>query len=89
MLLHLTGRIPWFERDDVLPACQQDSAERHHVHLANGVTDDSKSILSDLTVRRYVVRRIDIALVDLALRNEPMVRLLSSCAALACFRSAD
>jgi hypothetical protein len=34
------------------------------------VTDDGKGILSDLTVRRDVVRRIDIALVDLALRNE-------------------
>jgi hypothetical protein len=54
----------------VLPACEHDAAERHHVHLANGVADDGKGILSDLTVRRDVVRRIDIALVDLALRNE-------------------
>jgi hypothetical protein len=38
--------------------------------LANGVTDNSKGILSDLTIRRDVVRRINIALVDLALRNE-------------------
>src|SRR5215472_11446153 len=62
--------IPWFERDDVLAACEHDAAERHHVHLANGVTDDGKGILSDLTIRRDVVRRVDIALVDLALRNE-------------------
>src|SRR5215470_13722276 len=34
------------------------------------VTDDGKGILSDLTIRRDVVRRIDIALVDLAPRNE-------------------
>src|SRR5215831_4007924 len=62
--------IPWFERDDVLPACQHDPAERHHVHFANRVTDDGKGILPDLTIRRDVVRRVDIALVDLALRNE-------------------
>jgi hypothetical protein len=56
-----TGRDPRFERDDVLPACEHNSAKRHHVHLANGVTDDSKGILSDLTVGHDVVRRIDIA----------------------------
>jgi hypothetical protein len=49
---------------------QHDSAERHHVYLANGVTDDSKGILSDLTVGHDVVPRIDIALVDLTPRNE-------------------
>ena len=38
--------------------------------LGDGVTDDRKRILSDLTVRRDAIRRIDIALVDLALRNE-------------------
>ena len=54
----------------MLPACQHDPAECHHVHFADGVTDDRKGILSDLTIRRDVVRRIDIALVDLALRNE-------------------
>jgi hypothetical protein len=54
----------------VLPACEHDPTERHHVHFADGVADDGKSILSDLTVRRDVVRRIDIALVDLAPRNE-------------------
>src|SRR5215468_4586702 len=62
--------VLWFERDDVLPTCQHDAAERHHVHLADGVADDGKGILSDLTVRRDVVRRVDIALVDLAPRNE-------------------
>ena len=56
--------------DDVLPACQHDPAECDHVHLGNGVTDDGKSILSDLTVGHDVVRRIDIALVDLAPWNE-------------------
>jgi hypothetical protein len=54
----------------VLPAGEHDAAERHHVHLGNGITDDSKSILSDLTVGRDVVRRVDIALVDLALWDE-------------------
>jgi len=43
---------------------------RARVHFANRVTDDGKGILSDLTVRRDVVRRVDIALVDLAPRNE-------------------
>src|SRR5215469_128133 len=38
--------VLWFERDDVLPASQHDPAECHHVHLANGVTDDGKGILS-------------------------------------------
>jgi hypothetical protein len=54
----------------VLTACEHDAAERHHIHLGNGATDDGKSILSDLTVGRDVVRRVDIALVDLAPRNE-------------------
>ena len=62
--------VLWFERDDVLAACEHDPAECHHVHFANGVTDNSKGILSDLTIRRDVVRRINITLVDLALWNE-------------------
>jgi hypothetical protein len=54
----------------VLPAGQHDSTERDHVHFADRVPDDRKGILSDLTVRGDVVRRVDVAVIDLISRNK-------------------
>jgi hypothetical protein len=34
------------------------------------VTDDSKGLLSDLTIGGEVVRRVDLAIIDLVSRNE-------------------
>ncbi len=54
----------------MFPPCQYDPTEGDHIHLANGVTNDSKGILSNLTIGGDVVRRVDVAIIDLASRNE-------------------
>ncbi len=54
----------------MLPAGQYHPAERDRVHFADGVTDDSEGILPNLTIGGEVVRRVDIAIIDLVSRNE-------------------
>src|SRR5262249_41626810 len=61
---------PRLKCDDVLPARQHDAAERDHVHFADGVADDGKRILSDLTIGSDVIGRVDVAIIDLVSRNE-------------------
>jgi hypothetical protein len=47
-----------------------DPPECDHVHFADGISDDRKGILSHLTIRGDVVRRVDVAIIDLVSRNE-------------------
>jgi hypothetical protein len=54
----------------VLPAGQRDSTECDHVHFADGVADDRKGILSNLTIGGDVIRRVDVAIIDLVSWNE-------------------
>ena len=54
----------------MLPACQQDSTECHHVHFADRVTDNRKSVLPDLSIGRDVVGQINVTFIDLVLGNE-------------------
>ena len=68
--LRLTKVTLLYRRTGNLRAVQLLPTERHHAHFGDGVTDNGKGILSDLPVRHDVVRQIDIALVDLALRNK-------------------
>src|SRR5215469_7100367 len=58
--------------NNVLPAGQDDPTERDHIHFADGVSNDCKSILPDLTIGGDVIRRVDIAVIDLISRNEPV-----------------
>jgi hypothetical protein len=53
-----------FERDDVLAVGQHHAADRHLVHLADGLADHGKGIVSDLPVRTEIVRTDDVAGVD-------------------------
>jgi hypothetical protein len=54
----------------VLPAGEHDPTESDHVHFTDGVTDDRKGILPDLTIGGDVIRRVDVAVINLVSRNE-------------------
>ncbi len=54
----------------MLPACQHDPAECDHVQFADRSADDRKGILPDLTLGGDVIRRFNVALVDLVFWNE-------------------
>ena len=49
---------------------QHDPAKRNHVQLRNGVANDGKSLLPNCAIRRNVVGRVDIPLIDLISWNE-------------------
>jgi len=53
---------PRLKCNDVFPAGQYDPPECDHVHFADGVSDDRKGILPDLTIGGDVIRRVDIAM---------------------------
>jgi hypothetical protein len=54
----------------VLAARQYNATDRDHIHIADGLADDGKSVVTDFAVRDEVVRPDEIARVDAALRNE-------------------
>jgi hypothetical protein len=54
----------------VLPTGQDDPTECDHVHFADGVSDDRKGILPDLTIGGDVIRRVDVTIIDFVSRNE-------------------
>ena len=49
---------------------QHDPSDRDHVHFGNRVANDRESVLSDLAIGSEVIGGVDIAVVDLAARNE-------------------
>ena len=61
---------PCLQRDDVFPSRQHDPSDRDHVHFGNGIANDREGVLSNLAIGSDVVGRVDIAVVDLAARNE-------------------
>jgi hypothetical protein len=61
---------PRLKGDNVFSPCQYDPTESDHIHLANGVADDSESILSHLTIGGDVIWRVDVAIIDLISRNK-------------------
>ena len=54
----------------MFPACQHDPTGSDHVHFGNGVADDRKGILANLTIGGDIVRRVDVAIIDLLSWNE-------------------
>ena len=61
---------PWLQHDHAFPLRQHHAAERDHGLAAHSVADDGEGVLADLVVGHKVVRRIEIALVDLRARHE-------------------
>src|SRR5262249_27747260 len=49
---------------------QHHPTERDHVQLCNGVPNDGEGFLTHRPIRRYVIGRVDVALVDLIFWNE-------------------
>ena len=58
------------ERDDVFSARQHNPTDGDHVHFGNRIANDREGVLSNLAVGSDVVGGVDIAVVDLAARNE-------------------
>src|SRR5215472_5830256 len=58
------------ESDHMLAPRQHHPTERDHVQLCNGVANDGKSLLTNCAIRRNVVGRVDIPLIELIAWNE-------------------
>jgi hypothetical protein len=54
----------------VFPAGQYDPTESDHVHFSDGVADDCKGILPNLSVGGDVIRRVDVTIINLVPWNE-------------------
>jgi hypothetical protein len=54
----------------VLPVGEDDAADSHHVHVADGFPDHRKSVVPNFSVRDQVVRPDEVAGIYVALRNE-------------------
>jgi hypothetical protein len=56
--------------DHALAFCDDDAAERDHVFATHRFADHRECVLPDLIRRHYVVRRVEVTLVDLSVRHE-------------------
>jgi hypothetical protein len=52
------------QRNDALPLCQHEPAERHHALAPHGVANDRKRLHSDRIVRGDIIRPVEEALID-------------------------
>src|SRR6516165_4870776 len=58
------------ESDYMLAPRQHHATERDHVQFRDGVSDDGESLLPNWAIRGYVVRRVDVTLIDFIFWNE-------------------
>ncbi len=62
--------VPRLKHDDALALGQHDTSQSHHSFFTHGFADDRKRILTNLVVRRKVVRAVEVSLVYLFAWNE-------------------
>ena len=61
-----------FQEHDALAAGDHDPRNARSTFLAHRVADDGERLLSDLVVRRDIVRRFEVSLVHLFARHEAL-----------------